>query len=423
MRRLYILLIGLFIFDIANAQWIKQTVNENIHLKSVYFTDAITGYAVGESCYSAVNQVYCDGIILKTTNGGTNWTELKSVVGDILFSVFFVNTNIGFAVGDNGTFLKTTNGGANWTSQIIDSKYELARVCFTDSNIGYAVGGIDVDSTYLNTLILKTIDGGANWSVLTTGLANQFVHSICFPNKNMGFAVADNGQILKTNDAGTNWTLHAVDCDYLFSVFFVDDNIGFIAGNTWVQSEQKYYIRIFKTTNGGAEWTLQKSIMSSNYIGQLNSVYFTDVNTGYIVGNGQIMLKTINGGEDWIEQPLGNLYFLNDVFFADANTGYVAGENGTIFKTINGGISAAHDIEKEPFKIYPNPVTEQLTIETAQMKNENTLTISNIRGQELIRKQINDYKIQIDIGNLASGIYFVKLITDEKVETRKIIKN
>jgi len=67
-------------------------------------------------------------------------------------------------------------------------------------------------------------------------------------------------------------------------------------------------------------------------------------------------------------------------------------------------------------------VTEQLTIETAQMKNENTLTISNIRGQELIRQQINDYKIQIDIGNLASGIYFVKLITDEKVVTRKIIK-
>jgi hypothetical protein len=56
------------------------------------------------------------------------------------------------------------------------------------------------------------------------------------------------------------------------------------------------------------------------------------------------------------------------------------------------------------------------------MKNENTLTISNISGQELIRQQINDYKIQIDIGNLASGIYFVKLITDERVVTRKIIK-
>jgi photosystem II stability/assembly factor-like uncharacterized protein len=422
MRKLYILLIGLFVLDIANAQWIKQTINEDFHLNSVYFTDAITGYAVGDSCYFVGNQGYCNGIILKTTNGGTNWTVQKSVVGDVLFSIFFLNPDTGFTVGNNGTFLKTTNGGISWTSQTIDSKYVLSRVYFTDINIGYAVGGIDVGSTYLNSLILKTIDGGANWSLLTTGLTNQFVHSICFPNKNLGFAVADNGQILKTTNSGTNWTLHSVDCDYLFSVFFVDDNIGFSAGNAWVISEQKYYVRIFKTTNGGADWTLQKNIMSSNEIGQLNSVYFTDVNTGYLVGNGQLILKTINGGDDWIEQPLGYLYYLNDVFFADANTGYAAGNNGTIFKTTNGGISSAQEIGKESFKIYPNPVTEQLTIETVQMKNENILTISNIRGQELIRHQINDCKIQINIGNLTSGIYFVKLITDEKVITRKIIK-
>ena len=422
MRKLYLLLIGLFVSDIANAQWIKQTVNENIHLKSVYFTDANTGFAVGDSCYVVGNQVYCDGTILKTTDGGTNWTVQKSVAGDILFSVFFLNTNTGFAVGNNGIFLKTTNGGTNWTSQRIDPKYLLAKVYFTDINIGYAVGGIDVDSTNSNTLMLKTIDGGANWSLLTTGIAGQFVHSICFPNKNLGFAVADNGQILKTTNAGTHWTLLAVDCDYLFSVFFVDDNIGFIAGNTWVQPEQKYYVRIFKTTNGGADWTLQKSIMSSPDIGQLNSVYFTDVNTGYIVGNGQKILKTNNGGEDWIEQPLGNLYYLNDVFFADANTGYVVGDNGTIFKTTNGGLTASEEIGIESFKIYPNPMTEQLTIETAQMNNESTLTISNIRGQELIRLQINASKIQINIGSLTNGIYFVKLITDEKVVTRTMIK-
>ena len=53
-----------------------------------------------------------------------------------------------------------------------------------------------------------------------------------------------------------------------------------------------YIGTILKTTNGGATWTSQ----TSGTIYRLYSVYFTDVNTGYAVGDGGIILKTITGG-------------------------------------------------------------------------------------------------------------------------------
>ncbi|MDQ3020610.1 MAG: YCF48-related protein, partial [Bacteroidota bacterium] len=37
--------------------------------------------------------------------------------GNYLYSVDFVNTNTGYAVGTVGTIMKTTNGGGNWEVQ------------------------------------------------------------------------------------------------------------------------------------------------------------------------------------------------------------------------------------------------------------------------------------------------------------------
>ena len=51
-----------------------------------------------------------------------------------------------------------------------------------------------------------------------------------------------------------------------------------------------------------------------------------------------IMLSmTINGTETWDIQPSGTTSDLNSIYFTDANTGYIVGYNGTILKTNNSG--------------------------------------------------------------------------------------
>ena len=64
------------------------------------FTGKNTGYLAG-----------ANGLIKKTTNGGSSWNVSPSSTSEELRAIYFVNADTGYAVGGNGTILKTNNGG------------------------------------------------------------------------------------------------------------------------------------------------------------------------------------------------------------------------------------------------------------------------------------------------------------------------
>lgn len=74
------------------------------------------------------------------------------------------------------------------------------------------------------------------------------------------------------------------------------------------------------------------------------------------------------------------------------------------------------------FKLYPNPVIDILNIEPLNTKEIGAITILDMKGQENINKRINGDKIKIDMSHLNSGVYFVKIITNNNIIVRKIIK-
>ena len=73
-------------------------------------------------------------------------------------------------------------------------------------------------------------------------------------------------------------------------------------------------------------------------------------------------------------------------------------------------------------KIYPNPISNYVTIETSMLTQESVLTLLNLNGQELIKKTINNSITQLDMSSLENGVYFVKVTTNKAVEVKKIIK-
>jgi photosystem II stability/assembly factor-like uncharacterized protein len=107
----------------------------------------------------------------------------------------------------------------------------------------------------------------------------------------------------------------------LNSIYFHNADTGFILGNGYS----------YRTDNGGNTWTEIKGVGGQ-------SVYFVG-NTGYAVAEGTHIQKTIDGGKTWTNHATGIYCILNSVFFTDANSGYVVGGNGTILKTIDGGIT------------------------------------------------------------------------------------
>jgi len=81
-------------------------------------------------------------------------------------------------------------------------------------------------------------------------------------------------------------------------------------------------------------WT---PVQPPTFFYDLNDVFFTDNNNGWVVGYNGTIINTINSGNSWSLQPSGTSRSLNSVFFTDLNTGWVVGQYGTTLKTSSGG--------------------------------------------------------------------------------------
>ena len=96
------------------------------------------------------------GHILRS-NDGEKWTQANSPVNALLTDVFFINKDMGWAVGHDVSIIKTTDGGQNWVVQHYapDIDKPLFGIHFKDSNNGFAFGAYG--------LFLRTSDGGKSW--------------------------------------------------------------------------------------------------------------------------------------------------------------------------------------------------------------------------------------------------------------------
>lgn len=71
-----------------------------------------------------------------------------------------------------------------------------------------------------------------------------------------------------------------------------------------------------------------------------NEVFFVDNDHGWITGQTPLMLRTVDGGVNWIPTnlPGGNFSANRDICFLDPSFGIVSGEDG-VWKTVDGGVS------------------------------------------------------------------------------------
>jgi hypothetical protein len=105
---------------------------------------------------------------------------------------------------------------------------------------------------------------------------------------------------------------------------------------------------VYSTSNGGINW------IPGQYFPDLKDAYFIDQNTGWVVDNwdadfGRIH-KTTDGGLNWTIQSTGTPHNrLYSIFFTDANTGWAVGEHGIILRTTNGGTPTSFQLSVPVF--------------------------------------------------------------------------
>lgn len=110
----------------------------------------------------------------------------------------------------------------------------------------------------------------------------------------------------------------------LNDVFFTDNDNGWVVGKSGL---------IRHTSDGGATWSTQASGTTK----ELKSIWFTDANNGWICGKDGVVRHTTNGGSTWSTQTSGTGKDLNGLHFIDASNGMAVGEEGVIIGTTNGG--------------------------------------------------------------------------------------
>jgi len=238
---------------------------------------------------------------------------------------FFNQT--GWAVGNHGLILKTTNGGLNYSQQYVQSKASFRKVYIVDTLLCFTLND--------SSKIYFTSNGGNNW-ILNSSFQTQ-VNDLCFINQNTGIVTSSN-KIGKTTNGGSNWIFVSPENSSpykYFDVYFVNSQTGFVSAIN-LTSDYSY---IFKTTNAGLNWTWYNTTIDAF---EISNIQFMNALTGWCAGSrfeNLFVLKTSNGGVNWIESPSSfSSFFPNNLYFSDLNTGFITSLS-KIIKTTNGGSS------------------------------------------------------------------------------------
>lgn len=109
--------------------------------------------------------------------------------------------------------------------------------------------------------------------------------------------------------------------------------------------------------------------------------------------------------------------------FADSMHIYLVASYG-LYIFNDGFITETSNIQSQDieFSIFPNPSNGKFTIKNNLIGNCD-IEIFNSFGQEIFQKEnVNENNFEIDLSEQANGIYFVRIVNDEKIYSQKIIK-
>jgi CHRD domain len=214
--------------DITSATTVWQKIDDfwaNLAISSIVFDPANTQniyVGTGEGWFNGDSQQ--GNGIWKSSNGGTNWTQLASTASNTDFNyvqkIIVNSTGAVFAATQGGVY-KSTDGGATWTINLkpttIAGAVSPVNNFAADLEIGtdgviYASFG---NAGYQGSRVFKTADAGTTWTQITSDAA-QYRTEIALAPSTSGatqviYAITQSGSyttawLRKSTDAGATWT-------------------------------------------------------------------------------------------------------------------------------------------------------------------------------------------------------------------------
>ena len=231
--------------------------------------------------------------ILKTTNQGLSWSPSRVDPNSLFNAIEAVDNNTVFVMSWDYTtnrLLKTINGGTNWTQVVLPTLPggKLAYAHFLTASTGW----LSMYDNNNNYYFYKTTTGGSSWTLQNNIEANPFAGTrIKFLDNNTGYAFWDQNTVYKTFDSGVTWEPLPRDNNFSYLGFSHEVLQVFSPTQLWAGGYRAF---LELSTNGGGT-PLPKSYFRADTVGYSNSGIVNLINhsrTGYtykwFLNSGQI---------------------------------------------------------------------------------------------------------------------------------------
>ena len=226
-------------------------------------------------------------------------------------------------------------------------------ISIADENVVWATAFDGSGSGENMQQFTKTTDGGNSWESynIDIGNLNLGISMIHAYNDQIAWLVAyprganQTGGIFKTDDGGLNWSRqNSADYDTSSSfanvVYFWDENIGFAQGDP-INGEFELYV----TQNGGDNWTQVPGNNIPNPLGgeygYTRQIEVVGNNVWFTTNKGRIY-RSSDKGNNWdvFQSPIvdfGSAEVNGNISFGDSQNGILIDNSTNVFRTENGG--------------------------------------------------------------------------------------
>ena len=449
----------------GNTIWAKSYGNNNsgININSIIPTldscFVIAGNAFNTSTYK--NEALCIKI---NATGDTVWSKTISQSGISLIAVSVQQTrDSGYIISGYSQendppytriFSARLDGSGNliWINVFTGSiNGQIAYSAKQTPDNGFLVIGniAECSPCYSYAVLIKLNESGIqSWSKKYKLNSFMYNNGYDFVNTPDGYMCYVSSGLMKTDFSGNVlWTKSYSDVAGNGCINCPSPKLRQVSDGGYIMLKGDIFLnggRITKTDSQGNQlWTNHVLLDAADVI-ETNQKELVIVGNGPLVGVkmpqtnepqiGIIQTDSSGNAADCVFSS-GNPPIIDTITTSSVTfTAITQGSSNSIYpeiKTINidersgcvdfiGGI--AEDAETMRISIFPNPATKIITIESEKDFKEAQLTIYNSKMQLVLQQSVQQKHLEIDISGFSSGIYFVKITSDNTTGVWKLVK-
>ena len=188
--------LGVWRQEAEGADWEKmtsQTVFGDVNMgtyKGIAFQDQTT------LAYGNANTK--EGLILGSDDNGQTWTlrYVSPLANSEITDLEVISDSNAIAVGTNGLIARTTDGGTTWDTIDASVSYNFVDLAFSDTT-GFALG--------LSRNVIRTTDGGITWEDLGLLPGTGSTQAVVIKDTSEVWVFGSDSTMFVTNDGGQTW--------------------------------------------------------------------------------------------------------------------------------------------------------------------------------------------------------------------------